>query len=132
MLSPYRNQPRPLELPSGILYFHDWRYMQHGRVGWRAADGGSFPLWTTGELPSLRAGLGGGKDGSWPLESPVEGRFALQLLKTKALRAVVNCKTAPAGSVRAEVLGPDNRPLPGRSFAECDWISGDHLDRSLT
>ena len=54
MHSPYRNRPRPLELPSGIVYFHDWRYVQHGRVGWRAADGSKCPLWTTAELPSLR------------------------------------------------------------------------------
>ena len=74
----------------------------------------------------------------WPkgrlvaLEAPVEGRFFLQPLKIKARHAVVNCKTAQAGSVRAQVLGPDNQPLPGRTFAESDWVSGDHLERTLT
>ena len=53
MLSPYRNQTPPYSLPSNIVYFHDWRYVQHGYVDWRAEDGSRPPLWTTDYLPQL-------------------------------------------------------------------------------
>jgi len=29
MISPYRNQAPPYVLSSNIVYFHDWRYVQH-------------------------------------------------------------------------------------------------------
>lgn len=99
MLSPYRNQTPPYSLPSNIVYFHDWRYVQHGYVDWRAEDGSRPPL---------------------------------KPLKVDQRRAYINCKTALAGSIQAQVLGPDNKPLPGRAFADCDWINGDHVERELT
>ena len=74
----------------------------------------------------------------WPkgrlvaLEAEVEGSFALQPLTIPQRRISINCRTAPAGSVQVEVLGPDGSLLPGRSFADCDWIIGDHLEREVT
>ncbi len=81
-----------------------------GAIGWA--------WWTTGRLVAL--------------EAPVEGAFTLQPLKVEQRRAYVNCKTALAGFIQVQVLDPDNNPLPGRSFADCDWIDGDHLERELT
>jgi hypothetical protein len=54
MISPLRNQKPPYEPPSSIVYFHDWRYVQHGQVGWRAHDGGRPPMWITEPVPPLR------------------------------------------------------------------------------
>ena len=74
----------------------------------------------------------------WPkgrlvaLAADVEGSFALQPLKVTGRRAILNVKTAPAGAVQVEVLGPDQKVLPGRSFSDCDWIIGDHLERAVT
>ena len=54
MISPLRNQKPPYRLPSGIVYFHDWRYVQHGRVGWRIREGRGWPMWITEPHPPLR------------------------------------------------------------------------------
>ena len=53
MNSPYRNQVPPYKLPSDIVYFHDWRYVQHGQVGWRSEDGDKIPMWTTDYVPPM-------------------------------------------------------------------------------
>ena len=44
----------------------------------------------------------------------------------------LNVQTKHAGYVQVEVADRTGRPLPGRSFAEADPISGDHLDRVVT
>jgi hypothetical protein len=44
----------------------------------------------------------------------------------------LNYKTAPAGSIEVEVIGPDGRPMPGRTFAECDFLVKNELDRVVT
>src|SRR5688500_3257373 len=49
----YRLFP-PLELPSEIVYFHDWRYVQHGNPKWFSADGKLLPLFTLEETSGLR------------------------------------------------------------------------------
>lgn len=54
MISPLRNCKPPFELPSRIAYFHDWRYIQHGHVGWSAQDGSRVPMWTTEPVPPMR------------------------------------------------------------------------------
>ena len=54
MISPIRNLQPPYRVPSGIIYFHDWRYVQHGSVGWRAASGERVPMWGTDPVPPMR------------------------------------------------------------------------------
>jgi len=66
------------------------------------------------------------------LAAETEGSFALQPLRVEPRRVHLNFRTAPAGSVRVEALGPDGKPIPGRAFADCDWLSGDALDREVT
>ena len=41
-------------------------------------------------------------------------------------------KTVPGGSVKVQVMDRKYQPLPGRSFDDCDWLVGDHLDRKVT
>ena len=53
MASPLRNKTPPYELPSNIVYFHDWRYVDHGKVGWTTADPKRPALWTTEPIPPL-------------------------------------------------------------------------------
>ena len=54
MISPLRNQKPPYRLPSDIVYFHDWRYVQHGNVGWQTHAGERWPMWITEPHPALR------------------------------------------------------------------------------
>ena len=53
MITPHRNQGPPYVLPSNIVYFHDWRYVQHGNVGWRPIEQRKYDFWTTKQLPPM-------------------------------------------------------------------------------
>lgn len=53
MVSPYRNKRPPFELPSDIVYFLDWRYVQHGNVGWKSPDGETVPMWEVQPSPPM-------------------------------------------------------------------------------
>jgi len=66
------------------------------------------------------------------LEAPVEGRFALWPLSIPQRRVRLNFSTAPSGSVQVQALDGDYQILPGRSFAECNDLDGDHLGRAVT
>ena len=46
----HRTQP-PYTLPSNIVYFHDWRYVDTGAFSWVDADGEVVPLWAPDPLP---------------------------------------------------------------------------------
>jgi hypothetical protein len=56
------------------------------------------------------------------------GEFSTWLLDVTGDTLHLNARTAHAGAVRVEVLGADRRPLPGRTLADCDPITGDHPD----
>jgi hypothetical protein len=47
------NRP-PFRLASNIIYFHDWRYVDHGQHQWRTETGEDAPLFTVDALPTLR------------------------------------------------------------------------------
>ena len=72
------------------------------------------------------------KDRLVALEAPVEGSCALQPLLFKGRAARLNFRTRFTGYVQVEACGLDGKVLPGRSFAECDRINGDELDRVVT
>ena len=46
----------PYRLPSNVIYFHDWRYVQPGNAigGWRSAEGESYPLFSPQPAPEMR------------------------------------------------------------------------------
>lgn len=54
MQSPLFGNDFPYELPSGILYFHDWRHLHWGWPTWRTAEGERPALFGDGSPPSLR------------------------------------------------------------------------------
>ena len=74
----------------------------------------------------------------WPkgrlvaLEAPLEGSFALHALRVDGRTVWLNVRTRFAGYVQVEAWGADGKSLPGRSFADCDRIGGDYLDRLVT
>ncbi len=74
----------------------------------------------------------------WPrgrlvaLQAAAEGAFALWPLQCDGRTVRLNFRTAPAGYVSVEAVGQKNQALPGRSFADCDALSGDELDRVVT
>ncbi len=74
----------------------------------------------------------------WPQERLVglyavtEGAFALYPLLFQGRTVHLNYQTTPAGYIRVEALGPEGAVLPGRSFADCDPISGDDTDRVVS
>ena len=82
----------------------------HGHIAWA--------WWPKGRLAAL--------------EAPVEGHFRTFQLAIEQRRVHLNFKTAPGGSVKVQVMDRKYQPLPGRSFDDCDWLVGDHLDREVT
>lgn len=79
---------------------------------------GAWALWPEGRLVALHA--------------PQDGSFQLHPLLFQGREVHLNFRTAIAGFVQIEALGPDGQPLPGHSFADCDLLNGDELDRVVT
>lgn len=59
------------------------------------------------------------------VEAPEEGEFSTWVLEESGGTLRINAATTHAGMIQVEVLGADRRPLPGRSLADCDVLSGD-------
>ena len=112
-------QPDMVELPDGswgLLYTGIALPHKHPR---RPPYGGlAWAWWPKGRLVALRA-------------SEI-GSFALWPLETTGRTVHLNFNTALAGYVKVEVVGQDGQSVPGRSFEDCDPLSGDHLDRTVT
>lgn len=85
-----------------------------------------YAIWKTGRLACV--------------ESPGEGFFATPVFKFSGRQLKLNIKTAFTGEVRVEVIGISSwvnkkkteETIPGRSFNDCDPISGDHLSHTVT
>lgn len=54
MISPMQGKLPPYELPSNIVYFHDWRYVHCGGYRWTAQDGQPVPVWGLDPVPPMR------------------------------------------------------------------------------
>jgi len=78
----------------------------------------AWAWWEKGRLVALEAGERG-QFHTWPL-----------LFRGSELR--LNVRTKHVGEVRIEAVGADGKALSGRSFDDCDPISGDFLDRVVT
>jgi hypothetical protein len=87
--------------------------------------------------PRLR-GLGKIAWVSWPrdriiaLQADQHGQFTTKKVRLEGNTLRINVRTKHVGSIAIEVLGNDNQPIEGRSFADCDHISGDYMDKLLT
>jgi hypothetical protein len=74
----------------------------------------------------------------WPkgrlvaLQAALEGSFALFALHVPRRTVRLNFRTNPAGYVQVEALGRNRQVLPGRSFADCGYLTGNHLDHLVT
>ena len=44
----------PFRLQSNVVYFHDWRYVNHGGYRWDDAQGEEVPLWISEPVSGLR------------------------------------------------------------------------------
>jgi len=75
---------------------------------------------------------------TWPkdrlvaLEAPTEGEFALWPLAIAQRTMRLNFRTKFTGHIEVEACVDHRTPMPGRTFADCDRISGDELDRVVT
>ncbi len=61
------------------------------------------------------------------LEAPERGEFTTVPLLLRGPAILLNCHTDRVGEVRLELRDRHFRPLPGKSFADADSLTGDHL-----
>ena len=74
------------------------------------------------------------------MEASGEGFFATPVLKFSGRQLRINCKTPMAGEIRVEAVAitswvrkqKTEEVIAGRSFEDCDPISGDHLAHTVT
>ena len=73
------------------------------------------------------------------IEAEVEGRFTLPTVERSAAQLRLNYRCRPGGWIKVEILRnipsrihPDVDPVAGLTFAECDLLTGDELDRTVT
>jgi hypothetical protein len=69
------------------------------------------------------ASIGAGYDGGEMLSKP---------LTFDGSRLLLNFATSAAGGVRVELQGPDGKPLPGFSLADCQELIGNEIERPVT
>lgn len=75
---------------------------------------------------------------TWPkgrlaaLQAAEQGEFTTAALLFQGDHLLLNVRTRRVGQVLVEAVGPKGEVLPGRSFAECDPVRGDHLSRTVT
>ena len=72
-----------------------------------------------------RARLGG-------IVADAEGSFTTLPLAIRGNRLRLNLRVERGGEVRVEAADGGGEPLPGRTFAEADGLTGDALDRQVT
>jgi len=107
----------------GTLDFHGW-----------CGDGVKYEEWikTSGERKgSARIGLI-----KWP-KNRIMGYKSVHIERMRLVprrdkspqgNLILNAVTRPGGALRAELLDPQNQPIPGYTFSECEPIRGDHLE----
>jgi len=72
------------------------------------------------------------KDRIVALEAAEEAEFSTWIVRFRGNELHLNLRTKHTGTMRVELLGPDRRPIPGRTLADCDPICGNHLDVAVT
>ena len=104
--------PNLLELPDGRFALPYTGYNvphKYPRQLWKYAPG--YAVWPKGRLAGL--------------ESVERGEFATVQLAPRGRRLRINALTRRGGSILVEVAGENEKPLPGRSFAEAHRVIGD-------
>jgi len=59
------------------------------------------------------------------------GRLITRPLTVNARRLHINADVDKGGELRIALLTPDNKPIPGYSFQDCQAVSGDSLDHPI-
>ena len=72
------------------------------------------------------------KDRIVALEAAEHGEFTTKQVVFQGNTLRLNVRTKHVGDIRVEVLNWDRQPIEGRTFSDCDFISGDYLDRVVT
>jgi len=87
--------------------------------------------WTTSAVRLRRYTLR--LDGFVSLRGNARGGEAVTVpLRYTGRQLRLNLATSAAGGVRVELQSPAGEPLPGWTFADCDELFGDTLDRAVT
>ncbi len=81
-------------------------------------SGMGWAWWPKGRLIALRA--------------DDEGTFALWPVKARGRAVHLNFRTSNAGFVKVEVIGEGGGGADGRTFDDCDLLTGDHLDKEVS
>ena len=73
------------------------------------------------------------------IEAEVEGRFTLPTVERSAAQLRLNYRCRPGGWIKVEILRnipsrihPDVDPVEGLTFEECDLLTGDSVDQTVT
>lgn len=56
MITPYQSIFEPYVLRSNTIFFHDWRYVNHGGTRWKDDEGKAIGLWGIEPIPLLNWG----------------------------------------------------------------------------
>ncbi len=72
------------------------------------------------------------KDRLVALEAEEYGRFETNLVSFQGDTLHLNVRTKHVGFVQVEVLDSKGDQIEGRTFADCDFINGDYLDKVVT
>ena len=73
------------------------------------------------------------------IQADHEGRFTIGTVRRSKNQLKLNYRCNAGGWIKAEIIGavpsriyPDTPVLPGFSFDDCDWITGDSSDQTIT
>jgi hypothetical protein len=86
------------------------RYKGLGKIGWAT--------WEKGRIVAI--------------EAEERGEFTTQQLDFQGDTLKINVRTKHVGDILVEVLDRNDEPIEGRTFEDCDYVSGDYLDRPVT
>lgn len=105
-------RPNLIELPDGAFALPYTGYdVPHKYPRGRFRFGTGYAVWPKGRLVGI--------------EAEDAGEFATIGFLAPGRRLLVNALTARAGRLSVEVADLGGKPLPGRSFADCDPLFGD-------
>jgi hypothetical protein len=110
--------PDLLELPDGRFALPYTGYAfphKYPRGAWKVGAG--YLVWPKGRLVAL--------------EAQDRGEFATVGLLAPGRKVMINAVTERAGEILAEVADHEGKTIPGRGFAECMPVIGDHYRTML-
>jgi hypothetical protein len=112
--------PGLVKTPDGrMLFFYDVHRTPHKFPRHRFGGSKHFAAWWRADRLAA-------------IEAPEQGEFTLAPATLKLPRVVLNFQTERTGRVEVEVRDENFVPIPGRTFADCDPLFGDHTAEVVT